>query len=142
MPVNLKKATNGSRLPPMRATSDAAESATRSQKALKPEMLTRAKGAVKLWKAKPLDDAANSIDVPDAWTEAKPLSTSSVVHEEGRSQHPAHSPEKHGYDTGTADGIMGAQDPDGNFRLSEGQWSGADRRSEPEAGSTPARKNK
>lgn len=108
MPVNLEESYKWFALAANAGDKDAAEKRDQIAKALKPEMLTRAKGAVKLWKAKPLDDAANSIDVPDAWTEAKPLSTSSVDMKKAV-RNIQLILQKNGYDTGTADGIMGAK---------------------------------
>ncbi|MEN3396467.1 peptidoglycan-binding protein [Brucella melitensis] len=108
MPVNLEESYKWFALAANAGDKDAAEKRDQIAKALKPEMLTRAKGAVKLWKAKPLDDAANSIDVPDAWTEAKPLSTSSVDMKKAV-RNIQLILQKNGYDTGTADGMMGAK---------------------------------
>ncbi|WP_025198489.1 MULTISPECIES: peptidoglycan-binding protein [unclassified Brucella] len=108
MPVNLEESYKWFALAANAGDKDAAEKRDQIAKALKPEMLTRAKGAVELWKAKPLDDAANSIDVPDAWTEAKPLSTSSVDMKKAV-RNIQLILQKNGYDTGTADGMMGAK---------------------------------
>ncbi len=105
---NVKEAAKWYQLAANAGDKDAAEKRDQIAKALKPEMLTRAKGAVELWKAKPLDDAANSIDVPDAWTEAKPLSTSSVDMKKAV-RNIQLILQKNGYDTGTADGMMGAK---------------------------------
>lgn len=108
MPVNLEESYKWFALAANAGDKDAAEKRDQIAKALKPEMLARAKGAVELWKAKPLDDAANSIDVPDAWTEAKPLSTSSVDMKKAV-RNIQLILQKNGYDTGTADGMMGAK---------------------------------
>ncbi|CUW45233.1 peptidoglycan-binding domain 1 protein [Brucella vulpis] len=108
MPVNLEESYKWFALAANAGDKDAADKRDQIAKALKPEMLARAKGAVELWKAKPLDDAANSIDVPDAWTEAKPLSTSSVDMKKAV-RNIQLILQKNGYDTGTADGMMGAK---------------------------------
>ena len=35
--------------------------------ALRPEQLSKARASVELWKAKPIDEAVNSVDVPAEW---------------------------------------------------------------------------
>jgi len=48
---------------------DAATKRDEIANALRPEQLERARAATELWKAKPLDPAANSADIPESWQE-------------------------------------------------------------------------
>ncbi|MBV2142982.1 SEL1-like repeat protein [Falsochrobactrum sp. TDYN1] len=75
---------------------------------LKPAQLKRAKGAVELWKAKPLNEAANSIDVPEGWSEDAPVATSSVDMKKAV-RNIQLILQKNGYDVGAADGVMGSR---------------------------------
>lgn len=56
---------------------DAAQKRDEVGKALKPEQLKSAKAKFDAWKVTPLDPAANSVDVPDAWV-GKGVKTASV----------------------------------------------------------------
>nr|WP_278422898.1 peptidoglycan-binding protein [Brucella anthropi] len=108
MPVNLEESYKFFSLAANAGDKDAADKRDQIAKALKPEQLERAKDLVKLWKAKPLDQATNSIDVPDAWTESKPLTTGSVDMKKAV-RNIQLILQKNGYDVGTADGLMGGK---------------------------------
>lgn len=108
MPVNLEESYKWFSLAANAGDKDAADKRDQIAKALKPEQLERAKDMVKLWKAKPLDQATNSIDVPDAWTEAKPVTTGSVDMKKAV-RNIQLILQKNGYDIGTADGVMGGK---------------------------------
>lgn len=108
MPVNLEESYKWFSLAANAGDKDAADKRDQIAKALKPEQLERAKDLVKLWKAKPLDQATNSIDVPDAWTESKPLTTGSVDMKKAV-RNIQLILQKNGYDVGTADGLMGGK---------------------------------
>ncbi|MEJ5021553.1 peptidoglycan-binding protein [Ochrobactrum vermis] len=108
MPANLEESYKWFSLAANTGDKDAADKRDQIAKALKPEQLEHAKDTVKLWKAKPLDQATNSIDVPDAWAENKPLTTGSVDMKKA-----VHNIQlilqKNGYDVGSADGLMGGK---------------------------------
>ena len=108
MPVNLEESYKWFSLAANAGDKDAADKRDQIAKALKPEQLERAKDLVKLWKAKPLDQATNSIDVPDAWTETKPVTTGSVDMKKAV-RNIQLILQKNGYDVGTADGVMGGK---------------------------------
>jgi len=84
---------------------DAAAKRDEIANALRPEQLERARGAVELWKAKPLDTAANTVDIPDAWQEA-PTVTASIDMKKAV-QNIQKILNKNGYDAGGTDGVMG-----------------------------------
>lgn len=86
---------------------DAAAKRDEIAKALRPEQLERARGTVALWKPKPLDQAANGVDIPDAWQEA-PTTTASVDMKKAV-QNIQRILNKNGYDAGGADGVMGSK---------------------------------
>lgn len=84
---------------------DAASKRDEIAKALRPEQLEKAKGAAKLWKPRPLDPEANSIDLPAEWTDAKAVNVD-------MKQAVANIQtilNKNGYDAGPADGVMGGK---------------------------------
>ncbi|WP_439710766.1 peptidoglycan-binding protein [Brucella anthropi] len=108
MPGNLEESYKWFSLAANAGDKDAADKRDQIAKALKPEQLERAKDLVKLWKAKPLDQATNSIDVPEAWTESKPLTTGSVDMKKAV-RNIQLILQKNGYDVGTADGLMGGK---------------------------------
>lgn len=84
---------------------DAAAKRDEIAKALRPEQLERAKQATDLWKPKPLDQAANSVDVPSAWQDA-PTTTASLDMKKAV-QNIQRILHKNGYDAGGTDGLMG-----------------------------------
>ncbi|MFD1200183.1 peptidoglycan-binding protein [Brucella gallinifaecis] len=106
MPVNLEESYKWFALAAQAGDKDAAEKRDQIGAAMKPHQLERAKNIVELWKAKPLNQEANSLEIPENWSDSKPV---------------AHAPidmkkavrniqlilQKNGYDVGTADGIMG-----------------------------------
>ncbi len=86
---------------------DAATKRDEIANALRPEQLEKARAAVELWKAKPLDPAANSVDIPDAWQEA-PTVTASIDMKKAV-QNIQKILNKNGYDAGGTDGVMGGK---------------------------------
>ncbi|UDL92271.1 peptidoglycan-binding protein [Mesorhizobium sp. PAMC28654] len=74
--------------------------------ALRPEQLERARAATELWKAKPLDPAANSADIPESWQEGTPQTTASVDMTKAVKNIQLIL-NKNGYDAGGADGKIG-----------------------------------
>ncbi|TIO64738.1 peptidoglycan-binding protein [Mesorhizobium sp.] len=90
---------------------DAAAKRDEIAKALKPEQLERARTAAELWKAKPLDPAANSADIPESWQDGTPQTTASVDMKKVV-QNIQRILNKNGYEAGNADGVMGQKTED------------------------------
>lgn len=85
---------------------DAAAKRDEIANALRPEQLERARAAAELWKAKPLDAAANSADIPESWQDGTPQTTASIDMKKAV-QNIQRILNKNGYDAGDADGKMG-----------------------------------
>ncbi len=86
---------------------DAAQKRDEVANAMKPDQLERARAAVDLWKAKPLDADANSVNTPDEWA-GKGLKTASVDMKKAIFNIQAIL-NKNGFDAGKPDGVMGAK---------------------------------
>lgn len=89
---------------------DAAAKRDEIAKVLRPEQLEKARATTELWKAKPVDPSANSVEVPDGWQEA-PTTTASVDMTKAV-QNIQLILNKNGYSAGTADGVMGGKTKD------------------------------
>ncbi|UVK43584.1 SEL1-like repeat protein [Mesorhizobium sp. AR07] len=85
---------------------DAAAKRDEIANALRPEQLERARAAAELWKAKPLDAATNSADIPESWQDGTPQTTASIDMKKAV-QNIQRILNKNGYDAGGADGKMG-----------------------------------
>ncbi|AZO41218.1 peptidoglycan-binding protein [Mesorhizobium sp. M7D.F.Ca.US.005.01.1.1] len=85
---------------------DAAAKRDEIANALRPEQLERARAAAELWKAKPLDAAANSADIPESWQDGAPQTTASIDMKKAV-ENIQRILNKNGYDAGGADGKMG-----------------------------------
>ncbi|RJT38792.1 peptidoglycan-binding protein [Mesorhizobium waimense] len=90
---------------------DAAAKRDEIANALRPEQLERARAATELWKAKPLDQAANSADVPESWQDGTPQTTASIDMEKAVKNIQLIL-NKNGYEAGGADGVMGQKTKD------------------------------
>ena len=106
MPVNLEESYKWFALAAKAGDKDAADKRDQIGAALTPEKLERAKGTVELWKAKPLNPDANSLDIPEGWSDEKPVTTASVDMKKAV-RNIQLILQKNGYDVGTADGVMG-----------------------------------
>ncbi|MGO4831872.1 peptidoglycan-binding protein, partial [Rhizobiaceae sp. 2RAB30] len=84
---------------------DAATKRDEIANALRPEQLERARASVELWKPKPVDVEANSLDIPDAWKESAGTTAGVDVKKAVASIQMILN--KNGYDAGGADGVMG-----------------------------------
>ncbi|MDR6754923.1 localization factor PodJL [Mycoplana sp. BE70] len=84
---------------------DAAEKRDEVANAMKPEQLSSAKAKLELWKEQPLDDKANSVDLPDEWV-GKGTKTASVDMKKAVRNIQAIL-NNNGFDAGTPDGSMG-----------------------------------
>ncbi|MCF7670728.1 SEL1-like repeat protein [Bacillus subtilis] len=87
---------------------DAAEKRDQVAKSLKPEQLERAVNLTKLWKPKDMIEDANSVHIPDAWTDEKAMPTASVDMKKAI-RNIQLILQKNGYDAGSADGVMGSK---------------------------------
>ncbi|WP_198023556.1 SEL1-like repeat protein, partial [Mesorhizobium sp. LSJC280B00] len=85
---------------------DAAAKRDEIAKALRPDQLERARAAAELWKAKPLDPAANSADVPESWQDGTPQTTAGIDMKKAV-QNIQRILNKNGYEAGNPDGMMG-----------------------------------
>lgn len=85
--------------------SGAAEKRDEVAHALKPEQLASAKAKLDLWKEQPLDDKANSVDLPDEWV-GKGTKTASVDMKKAIRNIQAIL-NNNGYDAGVPDGTLG-----------------------------------
>ncbi|WP_292131830.1 peptidoglycan-binding protein, partial [Mesorhizobium sp.] len=85
---------------------DAAAKRDEIANALRPEQLERARAATELWKAKPLNAAANSVDIPESWQEGTPQTTAGIDMKKAVKNIQLIL-NKNGYDAGGADGVMG-----------------------------------
>jgi localization factor PodJL len=72
---------------------------------LRPEQLQKARAMAELWKARPVDQAANIVDIPDAWKESDTKTASIDMKQAVRNIQIILN--KNGYDAGAADGVMG-----------------------------------
>ncbi|MDR7225316.1 peptidoglycan-binding protein [Aminobacter aminovorans] len=87
---------------------DAAAKRDEIAKALKPEQLKRAEETTALWQPKPLDAAANSVDVPAAWQDAPAAN----IDMKRAVQNIQAILNKNGYEAGKPDGMMGQKTKD------------------------------
>ncbi|MEX0345306.1 MAG: peptidoglycan-binding protein [Rhizobiaceae bacterium] len=75
--------------------------------ALRPEQLSKARASVELWKAKPIDEAVNSVVVPAEWKEDGAKTAGVDVKKAVRNIQAILN--NNGYSAGPADGVMGAK---------------------------------
>ncbi|MCV9907125.1 peptidoglycan-binding protein [Brucella sp. HL-2] len=106
MQINLEESYKWFALAAKAGDKDAADKRDQIGEAMKPQQLERAKGSVELWKAKPLNQEANSVDMPEGWSDEKPVTTASVDMKKAV-RNIQLILQKNGYDVGTADGLMG-----------------------------------
>ncbi len=87
---------------------DAAQKRDEIGKSLKTDELKRAQAAADVWKAKPLDAEANSVEIPDSWIDAAPAGNkTSGVDMTAAVKTIQLILNKNGYEAGGADGKMG-----------------------------------
>lgn len=87
---------------------DSADKRDQIAAVLTPAQLAKATGAVELWKAKPLNEAANIPDIPESWIEETPVTTAALDTKKAV-RNIQLILQKNGYDVGTADGLMGTR---------------------------------
>lgn len=79
--------------------------------ALRPEQLEKARVAAELWKVKAVDAEANSVSIPDAWTESGAQTTAAVDMEKAVKNIQLLLI-KNGFNPGAPDGVMGKKTTD------------------------------
>jgi localization factor PodJL len=84
---------------------DAAAKRDEVANALRPDQLQRARAAAELWKPKPVDAQANTVDIPEAWRESN-AKTAGIDMKKAVTTIQAIL-NKNGYDAGAPDGLMG-----------------------------------
>jgi localization factor PodJL len=84
---------------------DAAAKRDEIANSLRPEQLKAARASVELWKPKPLNAEANSVEIPDSWQESQ--ATTAGIDMKKAIGNIQRILNKNGYDAGGADGVMG-----------------------------------
>lgn len=110
MPQDLEAAYKWFALVAKSGDRDAADKRDEVAKALRPEQLDRARAAVELWRAKPLDPEANDVVVPDSWSEGSDTTASVDMGQAVRNIQRILN--GNGYDAGAEDGLMGRRTRD------------------------------
>ncbi|MGN6766414.1 MAG: peptidoglycan-binding protein [Rhizobiaceae bacterium] len=105
MPQNLEESYKWFALVAKTGDKDAAAKRDEVANSLRPEQLQKARAATELWKARPVDQAANIVNIPDAWKESDTKTASIDMKQAVRNIQIILG--KNGYDAGAADGIMG-----------------------------------
>ncbi len=105
-PQNLEESYKWFALAANAGDKDAAEKRDQIAKSMKPEQLERAVNLTKLWKPKDMAEEANAVDIPDAWSDEKAVTTASVDMKKAV-RNIQLILQKNGYDAGAADGLMG-----------------------------------
>lgn len=92
-------------------TGDADAAAKRDEiaKSLKPEQMKRAKATTELWKVKPADPEANTVEIPDSWSDGDAPASTASVDMKAAVRTIQLILEKNGYAPGGTDGVMGAR---------------------------------
>ena len=86
---------------------DAAAKRDEIAASLRPEQLERARAAAELWKPKPLDAKANTVEIPVAWKENQAPAANLDLNKAVENIQLILA--KNGYDAGQPDGVMGAR---------------------------------
>jgi localization factor PodJL len=107
MPQSLEESYKWFALVAKTGDKDAAAKRDEIANSLRPEQLQKARAAVELWKAKPVDTAANIVDIPDSWRESDAQTASIDMKQAVRNIQLILN--KNGYDAGSPDGVMGAR---------------------------------
>ena len=84
---------------------DAAAKRDEIANALRPEQLEKARAAAELWRAKPVEPEANTVDIPESWVESQDTTASVDLKQAMRDIQSILN--GNGYDAGPADGLLG-----------------------------------
>lgn len=106
MQVNLEESYKWFALAAKAGDKDAADKRDQIGAAFQPQQLERAKGTVELWKAKTLNQEANSFELPEEWSDQKPVAAAPADMKKAV-RNIQLILKKNGYDVGSADGVMG-----------------------------------
>lgn len=106
MQVDLEESYKWFALAAKAGDKDAADKRDQIGEALKPQQLERAKGTVELWRAKTLNQEANSFELPESWSESKQVAAAPADMKKAV-RNIQLILQKNGYDVGSADGVMG-----------------------------------
>ncbi|MEK1890198.1 MAG: peptidoglycan-binding protein [Phyllobacterium sp.] len=115
VPQNLEESYKWFALAAIAGDKDAAQKREDVAKVMTPEQLERARAAVELWKAKPMNPDANAINVPQEWREAPAVTgsaTTGSLDMEKAIRNVQLILNKNGYDAGGSDGKIGAKTRD------------------------------
>jgi localization factor PodJL len=85
---------------------DAAAKRDEIANAMQPDQLERARATTALWKARPVDDEANNVDIPDEWSDTE---TTASIDAQGAIRNVQAILSANGYDAGTPDGVIGGR---------------------------------
>lgn len=85
---------------------DAAAKRDEIANAMQPDQLERARATTALWKARPVEDEANNVDIPDEWGDTE---TTASIDAQGAIRNVQAILGANGYDAGTPDGVIGAR---------------------------------
>lgn len=105
VPQNLEAAYKWFSLVARAGDGDAAEKRDEVAKILQPEQLQKAQADTELWAAKPLDPEANSVEIPESWSEGTETTASIDMRQAMRNIQQILN--QNGYDAGSVDGLMG-----------------------------------
>ncbi|MBC8718725.1 SEL1-like repeat protein [Ochrobactrum sp. Marseille-Q0166] len=106
MQVDLEESYKWFALAAKAGDKDAADKRDQIGATLQPQQLERAKGTVELWKAKTLNQEANSFELPEEWSDQKPVAAAPADMKKAV-RNIQLILKKNGYDVGSADGVMG-----------------------------------
>ena len=111
VPQNLEDSYKWFALAAKSGDKDAAAKRDDIANAMRPEQLEKARAAADLWKAKAVEPAANSVDIPDSWRESQgqTASVAPKVDMKKAIRNIQLILAKNGYDVGTPDGVMGGK---------------------------------
>jgi localization factor PodJL len=107
MPQDLEESYKWFALVAKAGDRDAAAKRDEIAKSLRPEQLTHARAGVDQWKPKEVDEAANIVELPEAWQGASTQTGSLEMKKAVATIQMILN--KNGYEAGGADGVMGAK---------------------------------
>ncbi len=105
MEQNLQEAYKWFALVAKAGDKDAADKRDEVARALRPEQLENARAAAELWRAKELDAEANTVELPESWSEDRDVTAGIDMRAAVRNVQ--HILNNNGYNAGAADGLMG-----------------------------------
>ncbi|MEO3998056.1 peptidoglycan-binding protein [Mesorhizobium sp. CAU 1732] len=107
MPQNLENAYKWFAVVAQAGDKDAAQKRDEIARELRPEQLENARAAAELWRAKPVNEEANAVEIPDSWRESTDTTASVDMKQAVRNVQIILN--KNGYSAGAEDGMMGGK---------------------------------